>query len=88
VEQSRDLTNRNRIGGSPGRTSGRLTAKSISIKGLRLSIRRVRGEGSRAYLGRSAPRLGNGTEGAARHPDRGAEVSRGHSRPCCRRGHL
>ena len=33
VEQHRDLTNRNRISGIPGRTSGRLIAKSISIKG-------------------------------------------------------
>jgi hypothetical protein len=33
VEQNRDLTNRNRIRGIPGRTSGRLVAKSISIKG-------------------------------------------------------
>jgi hypothetical protein len=33
VEQSRDLTNRNRIGGRAGRTSGREIAKSISIKG-------------------------------------------------------
>ena len=30
---SRDPTNRNRIGGSQCRTSGRMTAKSISIKG-------------------------------------------------------
>jgi hypothetical protein len=33
VEQSRGLTNRNRIRGIPGRTSGRLIAKSTSIKG-------------------------------------------------------
>ncbi len=33
VEQTRDLTNRNRIRGIPGRTSGRRIAKSISIKG-------------------------------------------------------
>ena len=33
VEQSRDLTNRNRIRGILGRTSGQLTAKSRSIKG-------------------------------------------------------
>jgi len=33
VEQNRGLTNRNRISGIPGRTSGRLIAKSISIKG-------------------------------------------------------
>jgi hypothetical protein len=33
VEQSRDPTNRNRIRGSAGRTSGQDAAKSISIKG-------------------------------------------------------
>ncbi|MGH8524101.1 MAG: hypothetical protein ACREXY_07770, partial [Gammaproteobacteria bacterium] len=33
AEQNCDLTNRNRIGGIFGRTSGRLVAKSISIKG-------------------------------------------------------
>ena len=32
MEQNCDLTNRNRIGGILGRTSGRLIAKSISIK--------------------------------------------------------
>ena len=33
AEQNRDLTNRKRISGIPGRTSGRLITKSISIKG-------------------------------------------------------
>ena len=33
VEQSRDLTDRNRIRGRFGRTSGLMIAKSISIKG-------------------------------------------------------
>jgi hypothetical protein len=33
VEQTRDLTNRKRILGIPGRTSGQRIAKSISIKG-------------------------------------------------------
>lgn len=33
AEQSRDLTNRNRIGGIPGRTSGQRIAKSTSING-------------------------------------------------------
>ena len=32
VEQNRDLTNRNRISGISGRTSGRLITKSVSIK--------------------------------------------------------
>jgi len=33
AEQNRDLTNRKRISGILGRTSGRLITKSISIKG-------------------------------------------------------
>ena len=33
VAQNRDLTNRNRIGGILGGTSGRLIAKSLSING-------------------------------------------------------
>ena len=33
MNQNRDLTDRNRIRGRLGRTSGRLIAKSISIKG-------------------------------------------------------
>jgi hypothetical protein len=36
VEQNRDLRNRNWISGIPERTSGRLVAKSISIKALRM----------------------------------------------------
>ena len=32
MEQNRDLTNRNRMRGISGRTSGRLIAKSISIE--------------------------------------------------------
>jgi hypothetical protein len=32
VEQNRDLTNRNRMRGNSGRTSGQRIAKSISIK--------------------------------------------------------
>jgi len=33
MEQNRDLMDKNRIRGRPGRTSGQMTAKSISIKG-------------------------------------------------------
>ncbi len=32
MEQSRDLMDKNRIRGLPGRTSGPMTAKSIAIK--------------------------------------------------------
>ena len=43
------------------------------------SIRRLRIEGGQSYRGRSAVRPGIGTEDGAIHPDRAAEVSRGHS---------
>src|SRR3954447_21402165 len=38
-------------------------------------------------VSRAGPRRRR-TEGAVRPPDPGAEVSRRHSRPCCRRSHL
>ena len=44
-----------------------------------LKIRRLRAEGSRTYLGRSAVCPGIGTEGRAIDPDRAAEVSSGRS---------
>jgi hypothetical protein len=46
VEQNRDLTNRNRIRGISGRTSGRLIAKSISINDQ--GCRSGRGAGGKA----------------------------------------
>jgi hypothetical protein len=46
VEQTRDLTNRNRIRGIPGRTSGQLIAKSISIKARTVDPAGVRGRRS------------------------------------------
>ncbi len=55
VEQNRDLTNRNRIRGISGRTSGRLVAKSISIKG----------QGCRS--GRDAGKAIELTQGGLRH---------------------
>ena len=55
VEQNRDLTNRNRIRGIPGRTSGQRTAKSISIKGQ--GCRSGRGAGKAIEL----------TQGGLRH---------------------
>ena len=84
VDQSRDLTNRNRTGGILGRTSGQLIAKSRSIKGQGCRSGRCAVKAVRLTPGdlRSVPLLG--TEGAARQPDRDAEVSRGHSRPCSR----
>ena len=55
MEQNRDLTNRNRIQGILGRTSGRRIAKSISIKGQ--GCRSGRGAGKAIEL----------TQGGLRH---------------------
>jgi len=55
VEQNRDLTDRNRISGISGRTSGRLAAKSRSIKG----------QGCR--FGRGAGKAIELTQGGLRH---------------------
>ena len=55
MEQNRDLTNRKRMRGISGRTSGRLIAKSISIKGL--GCRFGRGAGKAIEL----------TQGGLRH---------------------
>ena len=55
MEQNRDLTNRNRIQGIPGRTSGPLIAKSISIEG----------QGCRS--GRGAAKAIELTQGDLRH---------------------
>ncbi len=84
MEQNRDLTNRNRIRGILGRTSGQLTAKSNSIKGQGCRSGRCAVKAVRLTPGglRSVPLLG--TEGAVRRPDRDAEVSRRQSRPCSR----
>ena len=74
VEQNRDLTNRNRISGSPGRTSGQLTAKSsCAAKAVELTSGGLRRVPNRRRRG--------GTEDTVRRPHRGAGVSRGHSRP-------
>ena len=84
MEQNCDLTNRNRIGGIFGRTSGQLIAKSRSIKGQGCRSGRCAVKAVRLTPGdlRSVPQLG--TEGAMRRLDRNAEVSRGHSRSCSR----
>ena len=81
VEQSRDPTNRNRIRGLPGRTSGLATAKSSAFKdrGGRSGGCAVKAVELTSGDLRRVP--ASGTEGTARCPDRGAEVSRGHSRP-------
>jgi len=67
------------------RTSGRLTAKSISIK----DAKRRSGDGARKATELTPGDLlgvASATEGAVRRSDRRAEVSRGHSGSCRRRG--
>jgi len=62
VNQNRDLTNRNRIRGSLGRTSGSLTAKSISTKGHGCKSGRCAGKAVGLTPGdlRSCPSKGTG----------------------------
>src|SRR5208282_5328034 len=86
VEQNRDLTNRKRIRGIPGRTSGRLITKSISINGAK---RRSGGCAPKAIELTPGDLPGvafAATETAERPSDRGAGVSRRHSRPSRRQG--
>ena len=79
MEQSRDPMDKNRIRGLPGRTSGRMTAKSIAIKG--------RGGKSGGYAVKAVGLTSGGlrrvrksrTERARKGRHCGAEVSRGHS---------
>ena len=61
------------------RTSGQLTAKSISIKGAK----RRSGDGAQKAAELTPGdlfRVASATEAVERLPDRGAEVSRGHIR--------
>ena len=60
-------------------TSGQLTAKSISIKGVERKSGDCASKATEASLGRSVLCPGFGTERAARQADRRAEVSRGRS---------
>lgn len=79
MEQRREPTNRNRIGGVPCRTSERKIAKSRSTKGAG----RRSGGCALKVIGLTPGdlhRVPEGTEGIVRFPERGAEVSRGHSR--------
>jgi hypothetical protein len=85
VERMREPTNRNRIRGSRGRTSWHESAKSASIKGrgcksggcAQKSVKLTSGDLCR--VGANAC-VRVATEEAARLPERGTEVSRGHSR--------
>src|ERR1700750_3317066 len=79
VEQNRGSMDKNRIV-RPTRPDERANDREVQgHQGSGWEIRRACGEGGRSYLGRSALRLGNETEDVVRRPDRGAEVSRGHS---------
>ena len=84
VEQNRDLTNRNRVLGTPGRTSNLLLAKSISIKGLACRSGRCAVKAVKLTSGDLCRCLGTEAGEVEKRPDRDAEVSRGHSRPCRR----
>jgi len=78
VEQNRDPTNRNRIRGRAGRTSGQGFAKSISIKGQSCKSGGCATKDAGLTPG-GLHRVLFGTGGVVRRPDRGAEVSRGRS---------
>jgi len=84
VEQNRDLTNRNRIRGILGRTSGQRIAKSRAIKGQGCRSGRCAAKAVRLTPGGLRSVLSCGTEEAVRRPNRNAEVSRRQSRPCSR----
>src|SRR3977135_627381 len=78
--------NKNRIRGGGRRASGKVHAQPISIKYVRRKLRWQCAESDRTYLGRSAscplrvfrPKLDCARRKAH---ERGAEVSRGHSKP-------
>ena len=80
VEQRREPMHKNRIEGDRDRMSERKIAKSISVKGYG---RRSGGCAPKA-VGLTPGGLrrcpGDGTGGTERNPERGAGVSRGHSR--------
>ena len=62
------------------RTSGQLTAKFISIKGAKRRFGDCAQKAAELTPG-DLFRVASATEAAERQPDRGAEVSRGHSSP-------
>ena len=67
------------------RTSGRLTAKSVSIKGAKRRFGDCAWKAAELTPG-DLPCVALATEAAARQLDRRAEVSRRHSRSCRRQG--
>ncbi len=79
VEQTCDPTNRNRIQGSARGTRRLGTTKSLSIKDACCRSGGCAGKVVELTSG-DLRRRPTGLRCAARRPDRGAEVSRGHSR--------
>src|SRR3989441_12157488 len=69
----------------PYRTSGQLTAKSIIHQGTKRRFGDCARKVTELTPG-DLLRVASATETAERQPDRGAEVSIGHSRSCRRRG--
>jgi len=67
------------------RTSGQRTVKSISIKDAKRRFGDCARKAAELTPG-DLSRVASATENAARHPDRGAEVSRGRIRLCRRQG--
>src|SRR5215510_9235269 len=67
------------------RTSGQLTAKSISIKCAKRRSGDCARKAAELTPGELRP-VASATEVVERRPDRGAEVSIGHIRSCCRQG--
>lgn len=79
MEQTREPMNKNRIGGIRRRTSGRMTAKSRSIKGAGCRSGGCARKAVELTSGDPPFGPGNGTGGRAIGPEPAAEVSRGHS---------
>jgi hypothetical protein len=80
VERSCGLTNRNRIRGCHGRTSGLPTTKSITIKDHGGISGRRAAKAVELTPGDLRCRLEIGAERVVRPAERSAEVSRGHNR--------
>jgi hypothetical protein len=80
VELSCGLTNRNRIRGCCGRTSGLTTTKSITIKGRSGISGRRMAKAVELTPGDLRCCLAIGAERPVRLAERSAEVSRGHNR--------
>ncbi len=83
MKQKREPMNKNRIRGGVRRTSGPSTMKSISIKAVRRIFGGCAWEAVELTSGGLRPVLAVGTEPTVRKAERGAGVSRRHSRVGC-----